>query len=80
MIQLKLHHLGKVYESEGKDVEEALMSLPIKVVKGKGVISINNGIRKAEKVISPLIMSRMFTVNPKNKELFIKKYGVMFNI
>lgn len=80
MIQLKLHHLGQIYESEGKDIEEALMALPIKLVRGKGVISINNGVRTAEKVISPFIMSKMFTVNPKNKELFIKKYGVMFNI
>ena len=80
MIKLSLKVLGGVHTSSGKNIEEAIVKLNPPIVKGKGILTVDNGDRKADKVIHSSIMAKLFGPNQKLKEMFIKKYAMMFSV
>jgi hypothetical protein len=62
MINLTLEVAGKKFKSEGQNVNEAMSKLDLKWtdVKGKGILTVNNGKITFDKIFYLKQMRRMF--------------------
>lgn len=70
--------LGKVYKSEGETVSEALNKLTPQNCKGVGILSVEHGKNKKEKVLVSVQMSRLFNSHGLIKEVATKNVALLF--
>ena len=77
-IELKLQ--GKKYKGEGETFATAVAGMGIRNPKGAAVLSVAWGERKIDKILSPFIVSKLFSLNSKLRDMYIKKYSLMFKL
>lgn len=79
-IKVTLHNLGKIYESKGKTVEEAITNLNPPIAKGHGVLVLEKGDKRKERILNARIINGVFGVaSPIIKSIHIKNIVNLFN-
>lgn len=77
--KLSIKILGRTYESNGKTMIEALNKLDIKNVKGvRGIITVEHGQIKKDRILMPLQANRLFNSYGLMKEIAIKNISYLF--
>lgn len=72
---------GKIFTSEGKTLQEAIIKLKPDIFKGKSILTIQKGSVKKEKVLTNFMTARLFGSESKViKEVTMKQITQMFNI
>lgn len=71
--------LGKKYTSEGKTVDETLRGLKPGNVALKGVLLIEDGEKKRERIIGHVMLKRMFTLSPTIRDTALKQVSLLFS-
>lgn len=78
-IKVTLKVLGKFYNSQGKTVEEALTKLDIPMVRGVGVLALEKGEKKRERILGARLLNGIFgQASPSLKAIAVKNIGTMF--
>lgn len=70
--------LGRKFESVGLTVAEAISNLKPKNVKGKGILVIERGEIKKERVLMPLVTFRLFNSHGLTKDIVLKQISTLF--
>lgn len=70
--------LGKSYNAEGDSVAEAISKLKPINCKGRGILTINNGVVSKDRVLMPAITYRLFNAVGMSKEIAIKNASLLF--
>lgn len=70
--------LGKVFESSGDTVEEALLKLPVKNAKGRSIITVEHDGLKKERIFMPPVTFRLFNTIGITKDIAIKQIAALF--
>ena len=71
--------MGVRYSGSGNTVEKAITSLNPKIVRGMGVLTLERGRQKREKILNKSLVMRLFgQVSRFNKEIAWKQVNQMF--
>ena len=82
----RLHILGKIYNSSGASIHEALENLDPEertragLVKGKGIIALVNGEKSQERTFTHFAITRLFSRSKLTRELALKNTASRFNV
>jgi hypothetical protein len=71
--------MGKTYEASGSDVSSALLGLKPLNCKGKGILTIQHGDVKKEKVLMPMQAFRLFNTLGLSREIALKNVSNLFS-
>src|SRR3990167_6730080 len=77
-IKSSLKVLGKIYTAEGSTIQEAILNLKPELVKGVGILTLQKGNVKKEKVVRPQIINNLFGkyVSRVSREVAIKQISM----
>jgi len=79
-IQATLTTLGKTYTSKGKTVEEAIMTLEPPMTKSHGVLVLEKGDKRKERILNARVINNIFGAgSPTTKNIAIKNITSLFN-
>lgn len=79
MIKATLTLLGKTYEAEGKTVEEVISKLNPPIAKGVGILMLEKGELKREKILNGRTINGIFGErSPTFKAIFLKNITTLF--
>ena len=79
MIKTSLKVMGKTYTSKGNTVEKALSSLKTPFAKGMGILTLEKGDLKRDKVLNMKMVNGVFgQANPAMKELAMRNIISLF--
>lgn len=70
--------MAQTYTAKGSTAVEAITALKPKNVKGKGILTIKNGDSVRERVLPPVVTSRLFNTVGLNREVALKNISLMF--
>lgn len=70
--------MAKKYTAQGDTAENAILNLKPSNVKGKGILVVEHGKEKREKVLLPHITNRLFNSVGLNREVALKNVSVLF--
>lgn len=70
--------MGRKHTAEGTTALEAIDNLKLKGVKMKGVLTIEHGKEKKERIITPYMALRLFNSVGLNREVALKNITMMF--
>ena len=70
--------MGKKNTATGESAHEAIDNLKLKSVKMKGVLTIEHGDEKRERIITPYMALRLFNSVGLNREVALKNISLMF--
>lgn len=70
--------MGKTHTAEGTTATEAIENLKLKGVKMKGVLTVEHGEEKKERIITPYMALRLFNSVGLNREVALKNISTMF--
>jgi len=80
MINITLHSFGRVYKGEGKTVVKAIESLKVPFLKGHGVLVLENGKKRRERILPAKTINGLFgTASPTMKTIAVKNITTLFN-
>lgn len=71
--------MGKKYTGEGATATEAIANIKLKALKVKGVLTMEKGKDKKERVIMPHVAFRLFNTVGLNREVALKNISLMFD-
>lgn len=71
--------MAQSYTAKGDSAKDAIFALKPNNVKGKGVLTVDNGTEKRERVLSPMITSRLFNTVGLNREVALKNINILFD-
>lgn len=75
-----LNVLGKTYTAKGKTIAEALLNLKPGIVRGRGILTVQLGDLKKERVLMPMVAYRLFSSRGMTQEVAIKNASMLFGI
>lgn len=70
--------LGQVYKGFGNSVSEAIENLDIKNCKGSGLLSVSDGKRKQERLVTRFVFNRIFNQSRVSREIGLKQLSSIF--
>lgn len=80
LLKLTLHNLGKIYESTGKTVKEAIANLKLPKLRGHGILVLEKGKKRKERILSARIVNGVFGVSSATtKNIAIKNIVTLFS-
>lgn len=71
--------LGKVFSVTGSTISEAFAKLKVPNAKGKAIISVERGTVRKDRVIMPIVASRLFNSQGITREVALKNISIMFD-
>ena len=71
--------MGKKYAASGDTAVDAINALEAKNVKGRGVLTIKHGIIQRDRVLMPMIVSRLFNSTGLMRQVALKNMSVLFS-
>ena len=72
--------LGKIYESKGSSVIEAITNLKPELGRGMSILTIQRENEQQEKILPNLITARLFSKNPLMREIALKQVVGRFSL
>lgn len=79
MYTATLKVMGQSVVAKGDSAREAILALKPKNAKGKGVLTVQNGEQKRERILMPMIVSRLFNTVGLNREVAMKNISILFD-
>lgn len=70
--------MGKTFEAEGETALEAISGLKPDITKSKGVLTVERGDNKRERVIMGAVIWRLFNGSPFSKEVTLKQVSTLY--
>ena len=71
---------GKKYSASGQTVSDALSKIEVSgVARGKSVLSVARGTNSKDRVLSPVMTSRLFSKSPIIREVALKNTSLLFD-
>ena len=78
-IKATIRILGKTYESKGKTVEEVITKLNPPIAKGVGILVLEKGDLKREKILNPRTINNVFgQASPTMKTIAVRSITILF--
>lgn len=71
VITLKM--LGKLFTAKGSSIKEALTNLDVKNARGVGILTVQHEGKAKERILSPIILSRIFNMSGTTRDINITK-------
>lgn len=71
--------MGRKYTGEGATAAEAIANIKLKALRVKGILTVQKGEEKKERVIIPHVASRLFNMVGLNREVALKNMAFMFD-
>lgn len=71
--------MGRKYTGEGDTAADAIAAIQVKALKIKGILTVQKGEEKKERVIIPHVASRLFNTVGLNREVALKNMALMFD-
>lgn len=71
IITLKM--LGKLFTAKGSSMKEALTNLDVKNARGVGILTVQHEGKVKERILSPIILSRIFNMSGTMRDINITK-------
>ena len=71
--------LGRRFEAVGSSVNEAISNLKPGTCKGVGILTIQKDKERQDKILHPIIMSRLFNSHGLTRELALKNASILFH-
>ena len=71
--------MAQTYSAKGDSAKDAIFALKPKNAKGKGILTVQNGDQKRERVLTPMITSRLFNTVGLNREVALKNISILFD-
>lgn len=71
--------MAQTCTAEGDTAKDAIFNLKPKNAKGKGILTVQHGDEKRERVLMPIITSRLFNTVGLNREVAMKNIAIMFD-
>lgn len=71
---------GKVYTGTGKTVSDAILKVEPGVVKGVGILTLSNDKESAEKILSPITLSRLFNSRGVTREVAVQRTAALYSL
>ena len=71
--------MGKKHTAEGDSAAEAISNLKLKALRAKGILAVEHGEERRERVIMPQIASRLFNTVGLSREVALKNMALMFD-
>lgn len=72
--------LGKFYKAEGGSVAEAISNLKPGNVRGLGVLTIEHGDKKVERILPPFTTNRLFNFSGTTRAIMLKNVTMRFGL
>lgn len=70
--------MGKNHIATGSSISDAISALAPQNCKGKGILTLeHNGVKK-ERILMPVIVSRLFNTRGLTKEIALKQISTLF--
>ena len=69
---------GRFWTSKGKTLEEAISNLTIPNARGVSVWKVEYDGKTQEKIVQPMLTSRLFSLNGLAKEIALKQFKTLF--
>lgn len=80
MYTATLTSFGKKYSGSGKTAVEAIAKIEVTgVARGKSVLSVSNGKNSKDRILPPVMTSRLFSKSPLNREVALKNTSLLFD-
>lgn len=70
--------MAQTCTAEGETARDAIFALKPKNAKGKAILTVQHGDEKRERVLMPVITSRLFNTVGLNREVAMKNIAIMF--
>lgn len=70
--------MGKTYESVGVTISDAISGLKPGNCKGKAILTIETNDAKKERILMPMVTSRLFNTFGMTKEIALKQASTLF--
>ena len=81
MYEVFLKMFGKVYNSKGKTIPEALNNLKVNTkVGGTSILTIKKGKKSKDRILNRAVTTRLLALSPTMKEVTIKNLSLMFDL
>ena len=77
--KVTLTMMGKKYNATGDSVADAVSKIKPNNVKAKGILTIEHGENKREKILMPHIAHRLFNSVGLNREVAMKNITILFS-
>ena len=71
---------GKKYEATGDSVLAALKNLEVRNVRGKSIITMTDGTKSKERVLSPIMTMRLFSLSPLMRQIAFKQAALLLEL
>lgn len=65
--------LGRKYSASGATIQDALGAIDAKTVRGKVIITVEKDGKSRERVLNPLVSSRLFGLNGMARQIVMKQ-------
>jgi hypothetical protein len=74
--------MGKEYTAYGKTKEEVLANLKVapNFARGAAILKLDDGEKSEERVLTPFLAQKMFSLSPKIREVHLKQVGMRFSL
>lgn len=70
--------MGKKYQGKGETVIEAIGNLEIRNCKGKCILTVSDGTTSKERVMMPMVVTRLFNAHGITREIALKNASQLF--
>ncbi len=72
--------LGKDYKAEGETVSEAIENLEVRNAKGKAILTVSHEKDSKMKILTHVMVSRLFSLGRTPRIMALKNISMMFDI
>ena len=78
MIKISVKNQGKIWTSDGKNLEEAITNLKIPNAKGMSVWKVDADGEIREKIVAPSVTYRLFNTHGITRDVALKQFKLLF--
>lgn len=72
--------LGKDYTAEGETASEAIENLEVRNAKGKGILTVSLGKESRMKILTHVMVSKLFSMGRTPRIFALKNISMMFDL
>lgn len=70
---------AQTYTSRGDSPIDAISKLSVSNVKGKGILVVENSKNRKERILTPFLLSRVFSQSKLTRQVALKNLAILFN-
>ena len=72
--------LGQSHTAQGNSTTDAITNLKVPNARGVGVLSVKKGDAHRERILTPVVVSRLFSLSPTMRQMALKNTALLFDL